>query len=784
MGLQRIFFSLTFLLGLFFSPLYLFGELLSYENQPIEDVKVEIVGITDDTALKEAILSRLKIHAGELFSQAEFDIDLKSLAAEYDRIEPRVDVEDKGLVITLKIWPKSTIRTLLWEGNKQMKTKTLREELGIKPATVFDKISFQRAINKLRTYYVKKGYYQAQIDYTLTPILVSNEIDITIIIDEGKSGVVKEILFNDFTKKEQEELRELMFTKEYCFYSSWITDEGTYREEALQQDKYGVVNYLHNQGYADAQVDFEVSQPPDTNKISIIITATRGELYTVDKITISGNSLFTEEQLRTHFCLSEGSPYSPEKIRETQQKIQDLYGKIGYIEAYVSYEPHIQLDDPCYSLDFTIDEGAQYRVGMIKVFGNCSTETKMILHETLLIPGEIFNLEKMHKTEERLENVGFFSKVNVYYVEPDSFLKECGNYRDVHIDVEETNTGRLGASLGYSTADGLFGGLNITENNFSYKGIPYLREKGYSAVRGGGEFLNLSASVGQRSRKYFLSWTKPYFLDTPWAFGFDIERSNNRYTADDYEINAWGFSLHATRTLNQFWKIVNHYRLRSSSVIITGSSSSEALKQQTHNDGIVSAFGSSLIYDATDHPRRPTKGFKSTISAELAGLWGNNRFGSVSYINTYYIKVNERDVLKFRGDVRYIFPFFGTTPHTLPLDERLFMGGDNSVRGYRPYRLGPLFKETDDPSGGVSLQLASVEYARRLGKTFGAFVFFDAGALSNKINEIGHIYTAAGLGCRWTILGDAPLTFGMGFPLNAKHRTQIKRFFINIEGTF
>ncbi len=109
-------------------------------------------------------------------------------------------------------------------------------------------------------------------------------------------------------------------------------------------------------------------------------------------------------------------------------------------------------------MDFNIEEGQQYRVGLIKVIGNCSTETWIILHETLLIPGEIFNIDKLELTEERLMNIGYFKNVNVYAVKsggPDSL---GANYRDVQIEVEETTTGRIGAFLGYSTVESLFAG--------------------------------------------------------------------------------------------------------------------------------------------------------------------------------------------------------------------------------------------------------------------------------------------------------------------------------------
>ena len=153
-----------------------------------------------------------------------------------------------------------------------------------------------------------------------------------------------------------------------------------------------------------------------------------------------------------------------------------------------------------------------------------TTKTPVILHETLLIPGEIFNTLKLKATERRLTNMGYFKNVNVYIVKgTESSLLE-GNYRDVYIEVEETNTGQFSAFLGYSSVEELFGGINITERNFNHEGLYYMWRDGLRALRGGGEYINLTTQIGQKSRSYTLSWTKPYFMDTKWTIGFDLSK--------------------------------------------------------------------------------------------------------------------------------------------------------------------------------------------------------------------------------------------------------------------
>lgn len=797
----KLLLNFAFLLILSCNPFLLFGQAFQYENQEIEKIEIAIQGPCENFD-NNIILSRIKTRQGDFFSQADFDNDLKTLAQDYDRIEPIFELIDGKMYITLKIWPKPMIRSLNWCGNEKVKTKDLQEELKIPCFSIFDRRNFNQAFHKLKAYYVKKGYFEAELTYDVNLDPITNEVDITINVIEGRSGMIKDIMFVNFTRCEEEDICEQMVTKKYNIFLSWLNNEGIYNEEAMQHDQFNIINYLHNEGYADATVDINVCEAQQENRIVIVITAYKGSTYHVGNITAEGNTLFCDEDIRRQFLFCEGGIYSPEKIRQTIENITNLYGRRGYIDATVDHEPCLSESEDCiYNIKLTIEEGEQFRVGIIKVFGNCQTQTKVILHETLVIPGEVFNIEKLKITEERLTNVGYFSHVNVYAVKSEGPCSLGDNYRDVHIEVEETSTGHFGAFFGYSTAESLFGGLNVTEKNFNYKGLGCFLQDGYQALRGGGEYAHATATVGTKSRSYVFSWTKPFFNDTQWIVGFDLENSVNRYIAKDYDIKTYGGTLNAIYQLNQFMKIGWHYRLKHTDIETSGgliyeeiyervieNESGASLVEESRHDGMVSATGVTWTYDSSDHPSKPTRGIKSRLEFEIAGLGGNYRFLGTAYTNSIYFCLDKRSVLKIRADLRFLYPFGGTTAKKMPLDERLFLGGDNTIRGYRPYKLGPRFIE-GDPRGGMSMQIYSVEITRRLLKNLEAFVFCDAGHLSFATFDFGiesaHISTSVGIGVNFKILESMPpLTLGYGFPLNPKSRGEVKRFFITVGGRF
>lgn len=790
----------------------LFAEVIPYDSQLVD--KVDITITNDPSSNGEGIRSRLKTKEGKIFSQTDFDADLKLLAKDYDHIEPCVESVNNHIHVSLKVWPKPRIHSILWEGNKQMDSEALNKELKISKGALFDKQEFNKAFHAVKSHYVKSGYFEAEMAYRLEDIPDSNEVDIVICVEEGRAGMIECIRFEGFTCEEEHTLSELIVTKKYNIFLSWLMGTGTYNEDMIQHDKYQVLNYVQNEGYADAVVNIRVEEAEKDHRIIIIISVDKGEYYTFGDITFEGNSLYPDETIKKLIHIRRGQAFSPEQIHETIRKIMNYYGRYGYIEAVVNYEPKRKGTELVYSVHLTITEGEQYRVGLIKVFGNNITQTKVILHETLVMPGEVFNSNKLKLTEQRLQNVGYFKNVNVYAVRTEGTSVLPGNYRDVHIEVEETGTGNIGAFVGFSTAENIFGGVNLTEKNFNIAGLGRAGRDGLGALRGGGEYAHITATFGQTNKSYVLSWTKPYFLDTPWSVGFEANISQNEYISSHYDIKSQGITFHGTYPWNAFVRIGVHYRLSDTQIHIDeskfepeeylGDSKDDdakdefdrieknkayvlnKLKHQARNAGVISAVGSSIIYDATDHPMKPSSGLKSKMEVEFAGLGGKHHFFAFAYLNTWYYDIYGKATLKLRGDARFLFPVFGGGPLDLPLDERFFIGGDSQIRGFTPYRLGPTIPWClEDPLGGVSMQLLSAEIYRPIISRVEGFIFVDAGNVSEHRGNFDILACSTGFGCRIQIMDNGPpLTVGMGFPIGSYRSTDIKKFFINIGGKF
>jgi outer membrane protein insertion porin family len=783
------------------------GPLLAeaYESRRVERIDIQAENLPSGTSFDaRPVLEKLQTKVGTPFSQLVFDSDLKSLASSYDRIEPQIDVNGGEVFITIKVWLRPTIRKITWQGNAHIKNSALRKELGIKPTKTYNRVEFNKKFNKVKEYYVKKGYFESQLSYVIVPVADSNEVDIEITVVEGRAGIIDDIIFSGFSNKEKSKILEMIYTKEYNFFTSWLTGHGVFHEEAIEQDRLTVVNLLQNEGYADAKVDLQITNAEKEGRIVVTITADKGPIFHYGEVTFRGNTLFTDKEIENAFLIHPNEAYSPEKIRNTADSIKDLYGRKGYIETNVQYETELASDAPVYNVHFDIEEGAAYKIGLIRVFGNEQTQVHVILRESLLTPGETFDSVKLKATQQRLQNMGYFKNVNVYAVrtQDDQILGE--NYRDVYIEVEEAPTGHASLFFGYSNSDKIFGGLDITETNFNYKGFKRLPKDGPSAMRGGGEYAHAKVTIGSSVRTYLISWMTPYFRDTLWRVGFEGYVNQSQLEAKDYQIDSLGGSLFASYPLSAYWTAGTKYRAKHAKIDVAhGVSRSE--KHAKDGTGNISAISGSLNYDSTDSMIKPHNGLRSYLEAEFSGLAGDFYFFKYSYVNSFYQELWPHGIMKYRWEARFLQPIWKTaSAEKISLSERFFLGGENSVRGFKPFNMGPHYKkkshtkktkkgkdadsdkDSNDPKGGISYTVMSVEYLHELLKIVDGFVFVDAGTISMKKFNLPRIQMTYGAGLRIEVMNRMPITVGFGIPVNLqnKRKNQEEIFYFSMGGQF
>lgn len=774
------------------------GDELVLDGKPVANIKVSVENLRHGASFSQnRVLSQLQTKVGDPFSQLTFDKDLKALSEDYGKVEPDLEIEQGKVYISIKLWKKPVIRDIKWIGNEKIKTRKLKKELGIEEGTIFNKESFNKGFSKVKELYVKKGYFEAELEYRIIPFDENNEVEIEIHVHEGQSGHINKIVFHGLTAKEKNGVLGVINTKKYNFFTSWLTGHGTYHEELLEHDKLLIVDYLQNQGFANATVHIDVKEG-ESGKLIISIYVNKGELFHFGKIDIEDNTLISADKIRSTFAIKKGDVFSPEKLRNATERVEHLFGKDGYIEADVYYQLYLQPSQPIYDVHLSVSEGDKFRVGLIRVLGNTSTNKNVILRESLLVPGEVFDSRKLKATERRLEAMGYFKSVNVYTVKTREDEKLGDNYRDVVIEVEETMTGSASMFFGFSNIDEVFGGVDVAENNFNHRGLFSWWREGGSSFRGAGEFASIKAQLGMRQQSYTLAWMDPYLADSLWRFGFDTNYSRSRIQSDDYEVSSIGGSLFANYPLTQYLTFGTKYRISDSTVRFGKNVDNTQAQIERQNSGIVTGIGPSISYDSTDNPYKPHRGLKSFTNAEIALLRRHAEdqkvfpFAKFMFINTYYYPVWTKGTLKFRGDAKFLYPFGAGEPDLMVINERFFLGGETTVRGYRPFSIGPKFDKsnnrgkTNDPTGGMSSLLFSAEYLQEIFPLLDLFVFFDAGMISAQTFTIDTMRMTTGGGARVMLPNKMPIIVGYGYPLNLgeQNKEDKQGWFVSFGGQF
>ncbi len=780
--MTKKFFLFPLLLLTLISPLS--ADESQYENKPIKNIVIEAEDLPRGTEFQSRSLEeKLKTKVGEHFTQSIFDQDLKRLSKDYDRVDPKIRIHQNEVYITLKVWLRPLITDITFSGNYHFGSNKLKKELGVEPYTLFNRQTFVKGIHKLREYYMKKGYFEAELDYKLVKEPNKNEVAIDINVETGRSGFIDSVGFEGFSREEISKIKETMHISKFNPFTSWVTRKGIYNEDIIEYDQVKILEFLRDEGYANAKIEIAVTESEKNDRIGILITAEKGDFFTIGTVTFTGNEDLENEFVEQKLLVGENTPYSPKKIQDSANALSDFYGKKGYIDASISYEPHLIEGENTYNLNFKIEEGAPYKVGLIKIIGNNRTFPKVILREAHLEPGNTFDTKMLETTRKRLENIGYYKHVNVYPSSASSTQSIKAPLRDVTIQVEETSTGSLGMNVGFSTVDSVYGGVELSEKNFNIAGIADIPSRGLGALRGGGEYLQIKSSIGIKITDYSLNWMKPYFLDSSWTIGVNLDKNFSRVQSNSYSIESFTTTINSFYPLNIFVDFNAFYRLRNTQLRVNHDAP-DILRTQRGNDGNISSVGLGLQYETRNNFHRPTQGVSSALTCEYAGVGGDFFYFNYGYNNSIYVPVGPL-VFKTKANFNFIQPISKTKAQDVPIGERFFLATDISeVRGYRPFAIGPTFPD-GQPRGGISSAVLSEEVMLGfIPKFIDIFAFVDAGALTGKAFEIDTFRASVGFGARVVAAPNLPLMVGWGYPLNPQTRSDRQGFFLSLGGKF
>ncbi|MGA0846925.1 MAG: BamA/OMP85 family outer membrane protein, partial [Luteolibacter sp.] len=334
-------------------------------------------------------------------------------------------------------------------GNTVFSSKKLARETKLKPTGVMSDAEILEARRNLENYYRGYGFADVIVSHRVQATGDDGVADLIFVIDEGAKNEIRKIRIEGNTVFTDNELKKEMKTKPKSWLS-WLTKAGRIKNDQLDEDLDAVLDYYRSRGYLRVSSTGIERIPVKDGRVDIVIPLVEGEKYTVAGVGFGKMTVFKPDELYPALTLNADDAYSSKKMRADITMIRSYYGSRGYADATVS--PDIRDAGPNrVNIVYRITEGDRYRVGKVNIAGNTKTKDKVLRREIPLQPGDWFNSVELETTKARLENLQYFSDVQV------SGVPGGSGYRDLDVLVEEMATGSVGVGFGFSSIDSVVG---------------------------------------------------------------------------------------------------------------------------------------------------------------------------------------------------------------------------------------------------------------------------------------------------------------------------------------
>jgi outer membrane protein insertion porin family len=723
----------------------------------------------------DAIRVHISSEVGQPLNPATVDNDIKSIyrMGFFTRVNAYVRHEAGGSLLTFVVNEEPLVSEIRFSGMTKISPsdEQIVNAMALHSGSLLDRVRVKATEGNIAEVYQAKGYLDAQVN-SRTVSGANNTVLLVFEVNEGPQVQISAVHFVGNQHFSSRLLQDAIRTQPHSIVS-WITGTGILDQKKLQNDVDHLSAYYYSEGYLNAHVDYPVLTRHG-DSITVTFDISEGPRYQVGAVDLTGDLTVPKPELRHLLTLKVGQPFSSTTMQHDVLTLSDFYSNRGY--AYVNVDPRTAVNPSAHQVevDFNINPGSEVLVDRINITGNTKTSDKVIRRELVIQEQEPYSTEKIQKSKQRLDALGFFSNTRIS-TEPGPTPDKI----DLNVAVQEANTASLQVGGGYDSYSSVFGNFIISNSN----------------LFGGGESASASAQIGYLYRNFNLNYTEPWFLDMPLSVGisgfydklylFSFNQSNLGFQINTgYPLAELGLKKLGPFSLEDIMLGLGY---QFESVGISGVpevATFEILRYKGYQQ--VSEIIPSIRRFTVDNPQDPRSGSVTNFNLELAGLGGQSFVKALFHSRFFfaYLKSPRWGEWVFSPGFTYGIgtSLNGNRGSELPLYERFFpggLGGGGDVRGYQIYSLGPqvtLFNPLGQPFGieqvgGSQELLLSGETTFPILQSYGirGAAFVDAGNsfFLNESYSLSSLQAAAGFGVRWRS-PFGPIAVDLAFPLNPR----------------
>ena len=733
----------------------------------VRDIRVQGLQRTE----AGTVFGYLPVRVGDELTPARASEAVKALYA--TGFFKDVHLAQDGDVLVVRVDERPAIASVDVSGSREFDADALKKAMrqaGLAEARIFDRSVLDKAEQEIRRQYLSRGKYSVKITSAVTP-LARNRVAVSLAIDEGASARIAQIrILGNKVFKESELLDQIKLTTPN--WLSWYTKTDQYSREKLAGDLETLRSFYLNRGYLEFGIEStQVSIDPDREKVYVTLTIREGERYKVRDLKFGGNTLGREEQFRKALALRPGDTFSGEKLTQSEKKITDDLGAIGY--AFASVNPVPTIDREKREVDYTlnIDPGRRAYVRRITIAGNQRTRDEVIRRELRQFEGAWFDSDKIALSRDRVERLGYFQDVQIQNVPVPGVPDQV----DLVVKVTERATGNMTFGAGYSSTEKMLLQVALNEPNFL----------------GTGNTFGIEVNTGQTQRTASVSYVDPYFTQDGVSLGTDVySRTFNAYNSGlgDYRIRSAGGGLRLGIPYTELDRISFGLVFEQNQI----KPGTNGLPQRyidyvnqfgTTSDAWLATLGWSR--DSRDSSLAPTRGRLQRLNVDVTFPGQDLSYYRATYQHAWYTPLTKDYTFSLSADVGY---GRGLSGKPYPVFKNFYAGGINSVRGFGSNSLGPRDVKDNNPLGGTASFAASAEILFPLpgtgnDKTVRAFLFADAGNVFDNRIDFGELRYSVGAGINW-LSPVGPLKLSLGYPVKRKPGDDTQRVQFEIGTAF
>ena len=625
----------------------------------------------------------MQIKPGDAYDPAKVDDSLKNLFN--TGLFADVTLRREGDAVVVQVVENPIINRIAFEGNRKLDDEALLSEVSLRPRVVYTRTKVQGDVQRLLNIYRRSGRFAATVEPKVIQ-LPENRVDLVFEIAEGGKTGIRAINFIGNSEFSDGDLRETVQTAESAFYN-FLTRNDTYDPDRLSFDRELLRRFYLSEGYADFRVVSAIAElTDDRDDFIVTFTLDEGAQYNFGLLEVSSELRGVEgTELSGLITADAGDTYDANEVESTVQAITESLGERGF--AFVDVRPRVNRDREALTIDvvYEIREGPRVFVERIDISGNARTLDKVIRREFTIVEGDAFNTAKLRRTRQRLQDLGFFSLVDI-----NNTPGSANDRTVVSVSVEEQSTGEFSIGAGFSSTAGVLTDISLRERN----------------LLGRGQDLRVSTTLAANQQQVDLSFTEPYFLNRNFAAGFDVFfRTTDFSDRSSFEQDEAGFGLRAGYQITERLRHTARYQLSRDGIGDIAADASPVIRAE-EGTFTTSSIENDFFYDRLDSRFEPTDGYSLSYGVDVAGFGGSEKFIRNEVGGNFFTPLFGTSLIGgLRGEAGLINVLDSGEARVA---ERFFLGGGR-LRGFVAGGVGPRDLATEDALGGSKYYRGSAE---------------------------------------------------------------------------